>query len=393
MHRLTDLAFESLAVHGDEGIEETADIAPPIHATSTFLATSAAEFGEMATEARHPRYYTRAGNPTHQRAEAVIAGLEGGEAAMVTASGMGAISTTLLTLLSSGDHIVGQRNHYMGTSKMLAGMFPRFGIDATLVDQTDTEAFREAITDRTKVIMVETPANPTCQLTDLAAVAEMAKERGIVTVCDNTFASPINQRPIELGIDVVVHSGTKYLGGHHDLIAGAVVTTEERLKGIWSTSQALGVTLGPIDAWLLLRGIRTLPLRVRQHNETGCAVAEWLSRHDKVEAVYHPGLPSHPQHELALRQMRGFGGTFSFAVAGGYAETERFMAGLRLVKQAVSLGGFETLAVHAAAMWAGTLTDEQVLASGVQPNLVRISIGLEAAEDLIADLDGALAAI
>ena len=393
MHRLTDLALESLAVHGDEGIEETADIAPPIHTTSTFLATSAAEFAEMATEPRHPRYYTRAGNPTHQRVEAVIAGLEGGEAAMVTASGMGAISTTLLTLLSSGDHIVGQRNHYMGTSKMLEGMLPRFGIDATLVDQTDVEAFRAAITDKTKVIMVETPANPTCQLTDLAAIAEIARERGIVTVCDNTFASPINQRPIELGIDVVVHSGTKYLGGHHDLIAGAVVATEERLKAIWSTSQALGATLGPIDAWLLLRGIRTLPLRVRQHNETGCSIAEWLARHDKVEAVYHPGLPSHPQHELAMRQMRGFGGTFSFAVVGGYAETERFMAGLQLVKQAVSLGGFETLAVHAAAMWAGTLTDEQVAAAGVQPNLVRISIGLEAAEDLIADLDQALATV
>ena len=384
---------ETLAVHADVGVEETADIAPPIHMTSTFAATSASEFAEMATVPRHPRYYTRDGNPSHQRVEAVIAALEGGEGATVTASGMGAISTTLLSLVRAGDHVVAQRNHYMGSSKLLGELLPRFGVGVTLVDQTDVDAFRQEITDRTAVVMVETPSNPTCQLTDLAAVAELARVRGVTTICDNTFASPINQRPLDLGIDIVVHSGTKYLGGHHDLLAGAIVTTNERLDRIWHTSQVLGAVLGPLDAWLMLRGIRTLPIRVRQHNETGCAVAAWLERQQKVAAVHYPGLPSHPQHELARRQMTGFGGTFSFQVDGGYAETERFMAGLRMTRQAVSLGGFETLAVHAAAMWNGFLSDEQVREAGVEPNMVRISLGLEAAEDIVADLEGALRAV
>ena len=384
---------ETLAVHADAGVEETADVAPPIHMTSTFAAASAAEFAEMATVPRHPRYYTRDGNPSHQRVEAVIAALEGGEGATVTASGMGAISTTMLSLVKAGDHVVAQRNHYMGSSKLLGELLPRFGVDVTLVDQTDIGAFRDAVTDRTTVMLVETPSNPTCQLTDLASVAELARSRGITTICDNTFASPINQRPLELGIDIVVHSGTKYLGGHHDLLAGAIVTTNERLDRIWHTSQVLGAVLGPLDAWLLLRGIRTLPIRVRQHNETGCTVAAWLESQPRVAAVHYPGLPSHPQHELARRQMTGFGGTFSFQVDGGYAETERFMEGLRMTRQAVSLGGFETLAVHAAAMWNGFLSDEQVREAGVEPNMVRISLGLEAAEDIVADLEGALAAI
>ena len=387
------MRLESLAVHGDEGIEETADIAPPIHMTSTFAASSAAEFAEMATVPRHPRYYTRDGNPSHQRAESVIAALEGGEGATVTASGMGAISTTILSLVKAGDAVVAQRNHYMGSSKLLGELLPRFGVDVTLVDQTDAGAFEAATTDRTAVILVETPSNPTGQLTDLSAVAGLARARGITTVCDNTFASPINQRPLDHGIDVVVHSGTKYLGGHHDLLAGAIVTTNERLDRIWHTSQVLGAVLGPFDAWLLLRGMRTLPIRVRQHNESGCAVAAWLEKQPKIVAVHYPGLPSHPQHELARRQMTGFGGTFSFQVEGGYAETQRFMAGLGMIKQAVSLGGFETLAVHAAAMWNGFLSDEQVREAGVEPNMVRISLGLEAAEDIVADLEDALKAV
>lgn len=384
---------ETLAVHGDGNVEETADIAPPIHMTSTFAASSAAEFAEMATVPRHPRYYTRDGNPSHRRVEAVIAALEGGEGATVTASGMGAISTTMLSLVKAGDSVVAQRSHYMGSAKLLGELLPRFGVDVTLVDQTDVAAFEAAATDRTTVVVVETPSNPTGQLTDLAAVAALARVRGITTICDNTFASPVNQRPLDLGIDIVVHSGTKYLGGHHDLLAGAIVTTNERLDRIWHTSQVLGAVLGPFDAWLLLRGIRTLPIRVRQHNESGCAVAAWLEGRPEVAAVHYPGLPSHPQHDLARRQMTGFGGTFSFQVDGGYAETQRFMAGLKLTKQAVSLGGFETLAVHAAAMWNGFLSDEQVREAGVEPNMVRISLGLEAAEDIVADLEGALRAV
>lgn len=385
-----NLEIDSLVIHGDDGIELTADIAPPIHPTSTFAAADAAEFAAMATASRHPRYYTRYGNPTHQRVEAVLASLEGAEAAILAASGMGAISTAVLTIVGTGDHVIAQRNHYMGTSKLFAELLPRFGVRTTVVDQTETDAFAAAIEERTRLILVETPANPTMQLTDLRAIAELARARGITTLADNTFASPLNQRPLDFGIDLVMHSGTKYLGGHHDLIAGAVMGPSHLIGKMWDTSIVLGATLGPFESWLLLRGLRTLPLRVRQHNETALAVARFLESHPAVEAVHHPGLESHPQHELAKRQMSGYGGTLSFQVAGGYRETECFMAGLRLVRQAVSLGGFESLAVHAAAMWAGTLSDEQVRASGVMPNLVRLSVGLEAASDIIADLEHAL---
>jgi cystathionine gamma-lyase len=384
---------DSLVIHGDGHIEETRDIAPPIHQTSTFASESADEFARQATDPRPAHYYTRAGNPTHQRVEAILAGLEGTEAAILTASGMGAITCSILAQVRSGDHIVAQNNHYMAASKFVTDMLPRFGVESDVVDQTDPDAFSAAIRPNTRVIFVETPSNPTGQVTDLRAVADMAKGRGIVTVCDNTFASPVNQQPHALGIDIVIHSATKYLGGHHDLIAGVACGSTEAINKVWTFVNMFGPTAGPIDAWLLLRGLRTLPLRVRQHNESGMTVASWLENHPRIEAVHYPGLVSHPDHETAKQQMTGFGGTFSFQVAGGYSETSRFMANLTMIRQAVSLGGFETLAVHAAAMWAGSLTDEQVRAAGVEPNMVRISIGLEGPDDIKADLERALAAV
>jgi cystathionine beta-lyase/cystathionine gamma-synthase len=382
-----------MVTHGDDGIEETLDVAPPIHQTSTFIAETAEDFARQATDPRPDAYYTRAGNPTHRRVEAILAKLEGAAAGLATASGMSAITCSILAHVAAGDHVVAQKNHYMAASKFVTDVLPRFGVQSTLVDQTDPDAFRQAIRPETKVIFIETPSNPTGQITDLRAIANLAQPRGIVTICDNTFASPINQQPISHGIDVVVHSATKYLGGHHDLIAGAVLGSQERVEKIWSFTNMFGPTLGPIDAWLLLRGLRTLPLRVRHHNEAGCAVARHLEQHPKIEAVHYPGLPSHPDHSVASRQMSGYGGTFSFQVSGGYRDTQRFMAKLEMIKQAVSLGGFETLAVHAAAMWGGSLTDEQVREAGVEPNMIRISIGLETAEDVIADLDHALEAV
>ena len=386
-------SFESIVTHGDHGIEETLDVAPPIHQTSTFIAETAEDFARQATDPRPDAYYTRAGNPTHRRAEAILAKLEGAEAGIVTASGMGAITCSILAHVAAGDHIVAQKNHYMAASKFVTDILPRFGVQSTVVDQTDPDAFAAAVRPETKVIFVETPSNPTGQITDLRAIANLAKQHDITTICDNTFASPINQQPIAHGIDVVVHSATKYLGGHHDLIAGAVLGSSEHVETIWRFTNMFGPTLGPIDAWLLLRGLRTLPLRVRHHNEVGCAVARHLEQHPKIEAVHYPGLPSHPDHAVASRQMTGYGGTFSFQVRGGYQDTQRFMSNLQMVKQAVSLGGFETLAVHAAAMWGGSLSDEQVREAGVEPNMVRISIGLETAEDVIADLNHALEAV
>jgi cystathionine beta-lyase/cystathionine gamma-synthase len=383
--------IETLVIHGDDGIEETHDVAPPLHLTSTFTADSAAAFAAMATEPRHDAYYTRYGNPTVARAEQLIARLEGAEAALLASTGMGAISTTVLGLVGQGDHIVAQQNHYMGTSKLLSELLPRLGVDATLVDQTDVDAFEAAITPRTRLIVVESPANPTMQLTDLAAITAIARARGILTLADNTFASPINQRPLDLGIDLSVHAGTKYLGGHHDLLAGVVCGSKALIGRIWESAIVLGATASPFDAWLLIRGLRTLPLRVRQHNETAQAVAAFLEGHPAVESVFYPGLDSHPQHALARRQMTGFGGVLSFGVSGGYAAAQAFMARLELVKQAVSLGGFESLAVHAAAMWEGTLGEAGAVAAGVQPNLIRLSVGLEHPDDLLVDLERALA--
>lgn len=386
------LSLASLVIHADADFALDSAIAPPIHQTSTFRAASAEEFAIMATQPHHNRYYSRYGNPTLERVEKVIAELEGAEAALVTGSGMGAITTTVLALVSAGDHIVAQRNHYMGTTKLLTEILPRFGVTATLVDQTDVGAFAAALTPQTKLIIVESPANPTLQLTDLAAVAELARPRGILTFADNTFASPINQRPLALGIDLVMHAATKYLGGHHDLSAGVVAGSKALIDKIWDAHIVVGAVLGPIDGWLLLRGLRTLPLRVAQHNRTALAVAEFLAAHPAIEAVYYPGLTSHPQHALAQRQMRGYGGVLSFAVKGGYAATQRFIGALKLPTQAVSLGGYESLIVHAAAMWMGTLGETGLEEAGIQPNLVRFSVGLEDERDLIADLRQALAA-
>ena len=245
-------------------------------------------FARQATDPRPDAYYTRAGNPTHRRAEAILAKLEGAEAGIVTASGMGAITCSILAHVAAGDHIVAQKNHYMAALKFVTDILPRFGVQSTVVDQTDPDAFAAAVRPETKVIFVETPSNPTGQITDLRAIADLAKQHDITTICDNTFASPINQQPIAHGIDVVVHSATKYLGGHHDLIAGAVLGSSEHVETIWRFTNMFGPTLGPIDAWLLLRGLRTLPLRVRHHNEVGCAVARHLEQHPKIEAVHYP---------------------------------------------------------------------------------------------------------
>src|SRR5680860_141995 len=317
-----ELHQSTRVIHGDDGIEQVRDIAPPLHLTSTFVAENAGEFAAMATEARHPAYYTRYGNPTTSRAETVVADLEGSESALMFATGMGAISTTVLALVKQGDHIVAQRNHYMGASKLLAEVLPRLGVSSTLVDQTDVRAFANAIIERTSMIIVESPANPTLQLTDLEAVSNLAREQAIITLADNTLASPINQRPLDHGIDLSVHAGTKYLGGHHDLLAWVVAGSNALIDRIWDASIVIGTTASPFDAWLMLRGMRTLPLRVRQHNETAQAVSEFLHSHNRIEQVFYPGLVSHPQHELAKRQMGGYGGVMSFGVDGGYAAAQ-----------------------------------------------------------------------
>jgi len=377
-------------VHADAGIDADTSVAPPLYPSVTYRADSAAQFREMATEPRHSRFYSRYGSPTHERVEALLARIEGCESALLLGSGMAAMSCSVMALLASGDHVVAQRSHYMGTTQLVSNLIARYGVSATIVDQADTAAIEHALKPETKLILVESPSNPLLQLTDLEAVARLARSRGITTLADNTFATPVNQNPIRWGIDLVVHSATKFLGGHHDLLAGAVMGPRPLIERIWETSIVLGCNLGAFEAWLLLRGLRTLSLRVERQNATALAVARHLASHVAVARVHYPGLPSHPQHLLARRQMTGYGGVMSFVVGGGRDAALEFMQRLRLFTQAVSLGGIEALAMHAATTWSGTLTEEQTLSSGIDPGLVRLSVGLEEPVDLIADLDQAL---
>lgn len=377
-------------VHADSGMDADSSVAPPIYPSVTYRADSAGEFRAMATESRHPRFYARYGSPTHARVEKLLAEIEGAQAALLFASGMGAISCSILALLQSGDHVVAQRSHYMGTTQLVGTLLARYGVTSTIVDQTDTDAFARALQPQTKLVLVESPSNPLLQLTDLASVAALARNRGILTLADNTFATPLNQNPIALGIDLVVHSATKFLGGHHDLLAGAVMGPAALIERIWETSIVLGSNLGAFETWLLLRGLRTLSLRVERQNTSALQVAQYLEIHPSVAAVHYPGLASHPQHALARRQMKGYGGVLSFSLRDGRDAALEFMQRLELFTQAVSLGGIEALAMHAATTWSGTLTEEQTRASGIDPGLVRLSVGLEEPADLIADLARAL---
>jgi cystathionine beta-lyase/cystathionine gamma-synthase len=263
-------------------------------------------------------------------------------------------------------------------------------VRVSFFDQTDLGSLEAALRPDTRLIMVETPVNPSLSITDLAAVGKIARSRGILTVADNTFASPLNQRPHDYGIDIVVHSATKYLGGHSDIVAGAICCSNELAERIWKMHVTLGAVLSPMDAWLLLRGLRTLSLRMERINANALALARWLEGRPEVSQVLYPGLESHPQHALAARQMRGFGAIVAYSLRGDYAATQRFVSGLRLATQAVSLGGVETLAVHTASMWASSMTEADMQAAGIEPNFVRMSVGVEHIDDLKADLAQAL---
>ena len=384
------LGTQTRAVHTARALETTSAVAPPIWQTSTFSAESSEAFAEIAAATRPTEFYTRYGNPNHAQAEATIAALEGGEAALVMASGSAAMFAAVMSHVRAGDHVVAQRLHYAGTKALLGEVAPRFGVEATFVDGHDAAAFGAAMRDTTKLVVVETPVNPLLQITDLAAVAKIAHARGAIVVCDNTFATPVNQRPLAQGVDVVVHSATKYLGGHHDLMAGAIVASRALIDHVWRFAIVAGATSSPFDAWLLLRGMRTLGLRVARHNENGLAVARLVAEHAAARAVHYPGLASHPQHALAKAQMQGFGGMVAIELAGGLDGAERFIAGLSLGLRAASLGGFETLVVHPAAMWAQQMSAEQRAAAGVDDGLVRLSCGLEDAQDLLRDVARAL---
>jgi methionine-gamma-lyase len=379
------------AIHGDVASRGGAVVAP-IYQATTFAASSNEEFLDVATRTFSDEFYTRYGNPNHTQVAEVVSQLEGADRALVTASGMGAISTLALSLLSQGDHAIIQRTTYPGTNNLITNLMARYGITSCVVDQIDAHSLEEAMRPETRLVLLETPSNPLLGITDIRAFSDIAHRGDAIVVVDNTVATPINQRPIELGADLVWHSATKYLSGHSDVSAGVIAGRGDVMEQIWRTHLTIGAVLGPIDAWLLLRGIRTLDVRVTRHNENAMALASALATHPEVSEVFYPGLDTHPQHDLAKSQMSGYGGLLAFTPTGGAVRADKILDALRLSARAPSLGSVHSLATRPAAMWSDQRQYQSQVGDGVDAGLIRLSTGIEAKEDLIADFERALAA-
>src|ERR1700676_2677553 len=381
--KLTSRArFSTICLHaGQEPDPATGAIITPIYQTSTYVQD---ELG------KHKGFeYGRTQNPTRLALERNLAAIEGGKAAFAFASGMAAIGA-IATMLQPGDHVVVSENVYGGTFRLFDMVLSRSGISFDYVDTSNMDVVERAVTPATRMMFVETPTNPILALTDLSAASDLASRRGLRLVVDNTFASPYVQRPIELGADIVTHSTTKYLNGHSDSIGGIVIVTrDEDVEWLRFVQNAAGAILGPFDSWLVLRGTKTLPLRMQRHNTNGLAIAEFLAVHPKVRHVHYPGLPSHPQHELATRQMRGFGGMVSFEL-GSLEAARRLLNSVRLMALAESLGGVETLISRPSTMTHASVLEGRRAALGITDGLVRISAGIEDIEDLTEDLGQAL---
>jgi methionine-gamma-lyase len=381
-----DLPATSL-LHGDAAARHGA-VVPPIVQATTFASASNEEFIDQATKNFSDEFYVRYGNPNHTQVAAIVASLEGAQRAIVTASGMGAITTLALALLKAGDHVVVQRSVYPGTTTLTTDLLARFGVDADLVDQSSADELASLMRPTTRLVFVESPSNPLLGVTDLRRFADVVHASGALLVADNTVATPLNQRSLTLGADLVWHSATKYLAGHSDVSAGVVAGSDDLVERIWRTHLLVGSVLGPFDAWLLLRGLRTLDVRMTRHNENGVAVARFLADHPEVTAVYYPGLTSNPHYELATSQMTGFSGLVSFVVRGGRQRADRLLDALRLTSRAASLGSVHSLATRPAAMW--TAQPSGPTKHAVDEALIRLSVGIEAKEDLIDDLTQAL---
>jgi len=385
------------AVHaGEQPDPSTGAVDTPIYQASTYThhdaEESAAAIEAAQAGARTGYVYTRWGNPTIRALEEKLAALESGEAALAFSSGMAAIATALLSLVKTGDHIVAGRQLYSGTHHIMTQRLPALGIETTLVTPDDIENFARAARPTTKIIYIETPSNPLLEITGIRAVAELAHEHGITSMIDNTFATPVNQRPLELGIDLVIHATTKYLCGHGDAMGGAVIGRRDFVdRTLTNYHRDLGGVPSPFNAWLTLRGTRTLPLRMERHNANALALARFLSEHPRVERVYYPGLEDHPGHELAKRQMvGGFGGMLSFEARGGLDAGRRVLNRVKLCTRAVSLGDVKTLITHPASTTHYIVPREAREAAGISDGLIRLSVGIEDIEDLMADLDQAL---
>ncbi|HAZ18332.1 MAG TPA: Cys/Met metabolism PLP-dependent enzyme [Acidimicrobiaceae bacterium] len=364
-------------------VEGERSLAPVLYPSSTFEFFTVEEGRRQATSIAPDRFYSRYGNPTINAFEATIAELEGAEAARAFASGMGAISAVVLGICSSGDHIVAQRQLYAGTQLFLQTACPRFGIDVTFVDGTQPGAFAEAVVPgKTMLVLAETPANPRLDIIDLDALGSIVNA---LTVVDSTFATPMGQTPLAHGVDLVLHSATKGIAGHNDATIGVVAGSEDLMAWLWGFAVLHGANASPYDAYNAHRGVRTLGIRLRQQTESARLLADFLEAHDAVSDVRYPGLASHPQHELAVRQMRSMGGLLTFDLAGGLEAGRRFVEATSIARQATSLGGPETLLCHSATTTHVSLTPEELEASGIGEGTVRVSCGLENVDDLVAD--------
>jgi cystathionine gamma-synthase len=382
---------ETKAVHGAADLEKkNGPLSTPIYQTSTFEVTDNDEQVRVRNTDHH---YTRYGNPTNTVAEKTIAELEGMDAALTFASGMGAVTTTMMALLKSGDHVVAQRDIYGGVSKFLSQWLPKMGIETTFVDTNEYEQHARAIRPNTKLLHLESPTNPTLRVVDLKKVAAIARQHKLLSMIDATFGTPINQHPAEYGIDLVMHSGTKYLSGHSDLICGAVVGRHELIERIWETRTTLGNCMDPHASWLLVRGLKTLAVRVTRQNENALRVAEFLADHAKVRSVHYPFLTSHPQYAVARQQMSGGGGMVSFEVEGTGEDARRVSEAMRLFTLATSLGGVESLVSIPVLTSHAMIPAETRAKMGVTEQMLRLSVGIENADDLIADLEQALQAV
>lgn len=386
--------IESKIVHGGQHPDKvTGALAPPIYQTSTFAFRDADHGSRLFKEETEGYIYTRLSNPTIDLLASKIALLESTEAGVVFASGLAAIFNIIVTCAATGEHIISDDTIYGGTFALFKSVLPRLGIDVTFINTADVSRLQAAITPKTKLVFTETPANPTLKIVDIAACAKVCQEKNVPLCVDNTFATPYLQRPIELGADIVVHSMTKYFSGHGDIIGGVVVGCKDFMHDAWHIAKEIGGCNSPFNAWLVLRGLKTLAVRMDRHCETAQKIAEHLASHKKVEHVYYPGLPSHPGHDIAKKQMSGFGGMIGFDVRGGKEAGKVLMNTLQLCTLAVSLGDVDTLIEHPASMTHSTYCDGDLEKCGIKPGFVRISVGLEHVDDLIEDLEQALSKV
>ncbi|MCX8073639.1 MAG: aminotransferase class I/II-fold pyridoxal phosphate-dependent enzyme [Candidatus Binatia bacterium] len=379
------------AVHAGESRTKLAHaITEPIVQTATYTFANSAEIADHFEGRIQREEYGRYGNPTQRVAEKKIAALEGAEDGLLFSSGMAAITTTLFAMLAKGAHVVVTDDAYRRTRQFLHQVLRRYGVEVSTVPAGDYERMEEAVRQTTRLIFSESPTNPYNRVLDLEKVADIGRRHRVKTIIDSTFATPINQRPLDFGIDVVIHSATKYLGGHNDLLAGVVCGSADLISGIRDLQGITGAVVDPFAAYLLIRGLKTLALRVERQNANATRIAEFLARHPKVERVHYPGLPTHPEHEVARRQMKGFGGVVSFEVRGDLATASRVVDACKIPRIAPSLGGVESLIEQPALMSFYELTTEERLQMGIRDNLIRYSVGIEDADDLIADLAQAL---